>query len=385
MTLISKLDQFIKLWKSQPMPDPNLFAIFGTDEARVKDAGLALSKKLSPADDEFGLETVDGNADNSDHASKIVGLTMQALQTLPFFGGEKVVWLQGANFFGDSVTGRAQATLGAVEELLKFIEAGVPSDVKFIITASEIDKRRSFYKKVNKLAKVTFYDKADISKDGWEMQVMDVASTRAAAMGLKMAHDALERFVLMVGADTRLLQSELEKLSLYVGDREATVDDVRAIITSTHTGVIFEIGDALARRNLPLCVELIDQQLRRGESAIGLLLAAIVPRVRSMLQARDITERHRIQAGRNFKGFEASVLRLPAAETAFLPRKKDGNISCYPLFLAAQQCGKFSAAELKHALDACLEANLRLVTTSLEPHLVLHQLVTRILHRPPAA
>jgi len=62
-----------------------------------------------------------------------------------------------------------------------------------------------------------------------------------------------------------------------------------------------------------------------------------------------------------------------------LPRKKDGNLSCYPLFLAAQQCGKFSAEELKKALESCLEANLRLVTTPLEPQLVLSQLVTRIL------
>ena len=39
-------------------------------------------------------------------------------------------------------------------------------------------------------------------------------------------------------------------------------------------------------------------------------------------------------------------------------------------------------AVLKSALEACLEANARLVTTQLEPHLVLDQLVTRILSRP---
>jgi len=38
-------------------------------------------------------------------------------------------------------------------------------------------------------------------------------------------------------------------------------------------------------------------------------------------------------------------------------------------------------AELKAALEACLEANERLVTSQLEPHLVLDQLVTRILSR----
>ena len=184
-----------------------------------------------------------------------------------------------------------------------------------------------------------------------------------------------------VGADTRQLRSELEKLSLYLGDRtQATVDDVRAIAASTHTGVIFEISNALANRNLPLTLELIDRQLKNGENAVGLLLAAIVPKVRYLLQARDLIERNQIRA-RSYRDFESAIRRLPKAETAHLPRKKDANPNVYPVFLASQECRKFSAAELRDALDACLEANLRLVTTQLEPRLVLSQLVTRILSR----
>ena len=51
-------------------------------------------------------------------------------------------------------------------------------------------------------------------------------------------------------------------------------------------------------------------------------------------------------------------------------------------FFAAQASNRFSVAELKNALEACLEANERLVTTQLEPHLVLNQLVTKILAKP---
>ena len=66
---------------------PNIFCVFGTDEGRVKEAAAKLAKELTPPDgDDFGLEIVDGNADNSEHASKICGLTVEAIQTLPFFG-----------------------------------------------------------------------------------------------------------------------------------------------------------------------------------------------------------------------------------------------------------------------------------------------------------
>lgn len=364
----------------------NIHAVLGNDEGRVKEVSMALAKKLAPPDDEFGLETVSGQADNSDHASQIIGDTIQALQTLPFFGGGKVVWLQGANFFGDSVTGRSQTTLSAVEGLQALLEAGLPPDVTFILSATEIDKRRSFYKKLSKLAKVQVFDKVDISKDGWETQLTGEVGKWAREIGIEFDPEALDRFILMVGPDTRQLRTELEKLSLYLNGRtRASVDDVRAIVVSTHTGVIFEISDALAKRNLPLTLELVERQLKNGENAVGLLLAAIVPKVRYLLQARDLMERHGIRPDRNYRNFESAIRRLPASETAHLPRKKDGNPNVYPIFLAAQQCRKFRAAELRDALEACLEANLRLVTTALEPRLVLGQLVTRILSSSPSS
>ncbi|MEM9015511.1 MAG: DNA polymerase III subunit delta [Verrucomicrobiota bacterium] len=358
-----------------------IFAFFGNDEAQVKEAALKLSQKIAPKDDEFGLEIVNGGADNADHAVRIVGDTVEAIQTLPFFGGEKVVWLQGANFFGDNQTGKAESTLRAVESLGALLEEGLPPDVKFILSASEVDKRRAFYKKVNKLAEVKVFDKVDVSKSGWETEVMDWVSGRASEMGLEFEGDALDRFVSMVGAETRILDSELEKLSLYVGGRPVTGKDVTEVVAASHTGIIFEIGDAIAKRNLPRAIELIERQLRQGENAVGILLAAIVPRVRNLLHARDLMERHEIRVGRAYPAFAKALDALPANETAHLPRKKDGGVSAYPIFLAAQVSNRFHVSELRNALEACLEANERLVTTQLEPQLVLNQLVTKILAR----
>jgi len=362
-------------------PVSNIHAILGNDEGRVKETALRLSKKLSPADaGDFGLEIIAGQADNTEHAVRIVGSTIEALQTLPFFGGEKVVWLQGANFFGDTQTGKSQGTLDATEDLMAILEGGIPTDVQFILSASEIDKRRSFYKKLTKLTKVEVFDKVDISKDGWEKQVVSGVNQRARQMGLSFAPGAAEQFVLNVGADTRQLNSEMEKLSIYVGDRPATVEDVRKVVASTHIGVIWEIGDALARRNLPLTLHLIDSQVRRGENAIGLLLAAIVPKVRQLLHIGDLLERHRLPTG-NYNAFEAAINRLPESETLHFPRKKDGGISCYPHFLACKEGIRFTVPELKNALAECLRANLRLISTPLDPSIVLSQLVTRILIR----
>lgn len=367
-------------------PGGNVFAVIGTDEGRVSEVARALANKHAPPDNDFGLEIVSGQADNSDHVVQIVRDAIQAIQQLPFFGGKKVVWLQGANFFGDTVTGRSETTLNAVAGLQELLEQGVPPDVIFILSASEMDKRRTFYKKLSAVAEVEIHDLVDISKDNWQESISHTVAQWSREMGFEFEGDAIEDFVRRAGVDTRQIRNELEKLGLFLGDRKrATTADVNAIVAPTHAGVIFEISRALASRDLPLTIELIEHQLAQGEQPVGLLLAAIVPQVRGLLQARDLRERHNISANGGYRSFDSAVNRLPAHETAHLPRKKDGGINVWGLFNSSQQCGKFTAAELRDALEACLEANLRLVTTGLDPRLVLCQLAARILAKPPAA
>lgn len=196
---------------------------------------------------------------------------------------------------------------------------------------------------------------------------------------MKFEGDALERFVQRVGSDTRLIDSELGKLSLYVGDRPVTEADVNAVTSQSNRGFIFDIGEAIGRRDLAETLRLIDFQLNQGENAIGLLLAAIVPKVRRLLQVRDLIENHQISADRNYSAFQASLGRLPESATAHLPRTKEGGFHVYPHFLAAAQSRRFKFEELRDGFAACLEANHRLVQTSLDPRLVLHQLAARIL------
>jgi len=150
----------------------------------------------------------------------------------------------------------------------------------------------------------------------------------------------------------------------------------------TRAGVIFEIGDALAQRQLPRTLDLIDQQMRQGESAITILLAAIVPRVRSLLVAREFDELHGLRAGGAYTSYQAGLKRLPASATAHLPRTKEGAPNAYPIFLAAKVCHRFTLAELKAGLRACLDANLKLVTSQADPRTVLSQLVVSLLKRP---
>src|SRR5438874_7603417 len=99
-----------------------VYAIVGSDEAAVKREASELARKLTPGDaGDFGLEIIDGLADNVEGAAGAIRSTIDALQTLPFFGG-KLVWLRSANFISDDVKGRSATVIGGLEELIALLQ-----------------------------------------------------------------------------------------------------------------------------------------------------------------------------------------------------------------------------------------------------------------------
>src|SRR6266478_9999013 len=195
----------------------NIYAIVGSDEAEVKHVATELAQKLVPDDaGDFGLEVIDGVAENANQAAGRIRSTIEALETLPFFGSSKVVWLKSANFLGDTPISRAASVQSALEELSDLIENGLGSDVTFLISATGVDKRRSFYKSLVKRAELQVFDRLDSSRSGWEEEATEIVRGRAKKRKLQFDDDALDLFVLLTGGDTRQIENELDKIDIFL-------------------------------------------------------------------------------------------------------------------------------------------------------------------------
>jgi DNA polymerase-3 subunit delta len=267
-----------------------------------------------------------------------------------------------------------------LEQLAATLQQGLPDGTVFLLSASPIDKRRSFYKTLGKLGSVQVIDAVDTSKPGWEEAAASLVRDGASERGLHLSEDSAELIAMMTGGDRRQIESELEKLDLYLGTERRNVSeaDVRLLVPISHVGAVFELGNAIAARDLARALELLDRLLFHGERAIGILLASIIPTVRSLLLARDLMARHRLSRPSNPFGFGKQLERLPAEATAHLPRKKDGSVNLYTLGIAAVHAQKFTESELHAALHACLEANVKLVTSGLDEKVVLSELIVRV-------
>ena len=359
----------------------NVVAVVGSDEGAVKEAARGFAEKLTPPDaGEFGVEVIDGAADNAATATARIHETIGALQTLPFFGG-KLVWFKSANCLADSPIGRSSGVLDALESLLALLQAGLPPEIQFLFSATETDKRRTFYKGLLKVADTHVFDRLDSTKSGWEEEASGIVEQRARARGLDFSGEASELFTLLTGGDTRQIDNELEKLDLFLGTERRDVDaaTVRQMVPMSRAGVIFELGNAISRRDLDRALGLIDQLLYQGESAIGLLLVALVPTVRNLLLVKDIQQRYRLPKPASPFAFGKSLERLPEEATAHLPRKKDGTVNTFGLGFAAAEAHRFQLDQLCKGLAACLQANVQLVTGQLEPRLVLERAVIGLL------
>lgn len=369
----------------EPAKNPHIHFVTGSDEAEVRRTAQGLAAKLAPADTgEFGLEVIEAPADTVDCSIEMVERTLQSVLTLPFFGG-KLVWMKGVTFLKDTVQGRSEAVQEALEKLLATLQRGLPDGITLLISAPEPDKRRSFYKTLSSLANTTLCDKPDFGFGGTEEDLIDWVIARCRERGVRIQEEAAVVLTARVGAHSGQLDAELSKLVTSAGE-DATITEqlVRDLVPFTRAGGIFDLSDAINKRNLPLCLSTLAQLLRQGENTVGILLAAIVPTVRNLLVAKDLMERHGMRPPSQPQFFASELRRLRAEETAHLPRKKDGTVNTYGVGLAAANAARFDRDHLVDAFLACRDANRKLVGGHGSEETLLTQLIIRIVAKTPS-
>ena len=161
--------------------------VTGSDEAAVRKAAVEFAKDLSTGRRRSGLEVIDGAVDNVEAAIHALQQASQALLTLPFLGGSKLVWLKNASFLADVGAGRSESVTGALETLCQVLESGLPEGVSFLLSAPLADKRRTGYKVLAKLATTAVYDLPNVGFRGDEEAIAEWTRCARASVVCKNA------------------------------------------------------------------------------------------------------------------------------------------------------------------------------------------------------
>lgn len=335
----------------------------------------------SPGGDE---EIIDATAAHSEDALKALRRLREALQTLPFFGGSKSIWFRSCNFLGEDRVSEAQAVAEGVSDLAKELTAFPWNGVHLLVSSGKIDRRRGFYRAVEKLAAVEHFPGLSAEDRDWREKAETLAAGELRALGRRPEGEALAALIEQTGPNARQLAAEAQKLAAYVGDRlTITVADVDAIVTRGRHARAFALADALGERNLARALRHLDEELwsmqsDRKKSEIGLLYA-LIGKVRAMLLAKEMLREGMIRLSPAYPAFAAQLKNLPSDRFPSDRRYNPADINAYVLFRAAQHASNYSREELVQAMDEMLRCNRQLVGGSQDGGFVLQLALTRIL------
>src|SRR5271155_391061 len=129
---------------------PALALICGDDEFAVKQRAKQLYLIWSGELGGMDHEIIEASVSNSGDALTAIGKLREALNTLPFFGSGKVVWLRDCNFLGDERAASTQAVTKTLAELAEELKNFKWQNVRLLISAGKVDKRKTFFKTLDK-------------------------------------------------------------------------------------------------------------------------------------------------------------------------------------------------------------------------------------------
>ena len=364
--------------------------VCGDDDFAVKQRAKEIYLKWSEELGGMDHEIIDASVSNSGEALKALARLREALQTLPFFGGGKAVWLQNCNFLGDERAASAAAVTETLAEVAQELKEFSWGSVRLLISAGKVDKRKVFYKTVDKLGAVESFAGWSVDDRGWADQAETEARRALRERKKEISDEALAELVSNVGPNARQLQNEVEKLALFTANRaEIEVADVAAVCTRNKSARAFALGDALGDRDLPRLLRTLDEELwelnfDKQKSEIGLLYG-LISKVRAMILLKEMLREGWVKAEGDYNRFKAQLERVPAER---LPEDKRYNplaLNAYVLFKALPQVRLYSTAELVRAMELLLQCNQRLISSSLDERLVMQQALMEIVGPPKAS
>lgn len=191
-------------------------------------------------------------------------------ETMPFMAEKRLIVIENSGFFKNKC-----------DELADYFE-DPPDSTCFVFVEAEVDKRSRLYKRVKERGRIA------------ELNAQDEKSLVRWIVGSlnrenkKITQSAAALFLTKTGADMENIQKELEKLICYVGERDSiNIEDVEAICTTVITNNIFEMIDAIAKKQQKKALELYYDLLTLKEPPMRILFL-ITRQFNLLLQVKDL-------------------------------------------------------------------------------------------------
>lgn len=272
-----------------------------------------------------------------------------------------------------------------MEEL---ISSSMPEGTALIFTAPGADRRKKIFKALEKRGRVIEcavreqkYG-AGMERSFFDSRVKDALSLAHKEIDPK----ALEKMYSRSGKEVRRLQSELDKLIGYVGERpKITSADVDEIFSDFHSPVFFDLINAVRGRDLSKSLRSLHENLQNVSHPLQ-ILGAIASDFRKLILARELlftVFRRHWKPRMTYDPFVQALNTIRAENPHLKGKGKFDLLSMkeYPLYFLLRDAQKFPMDRLIEIMEAILEADIMMKSSRVatrSPASILEDLVMKI-------
>ncbi|MBZ0168642.1 DNA polymerase III, delta subunit [Candidatus Methylomirabilis lanthanidiphila] len=251
------------------------------------------------------------------------GSILGSARTLPFLASRRVVLVRGIE----------ELSREQQEELLAYLNDPCPTSC-LVLTARRLDLRTRLAAALQKKGVLLRFDRLETDS------LKESLTAAARERGVRLRSEAVSLLIALVGDDFRQLIYNVEKLALFVGEREEIgAKDVEALVGETRVRSIFQLTDAVSSKSLDVALRCLTSLLESGEEPLA-VIGMLGRQIRLLVRAKALREQS-IPVSRM-----THELNLPPRVTAAL----------------AEQSASRSWRELSGALQSLSETDLAIKT-----------------------
>jgi DNA polymerase-3 subunit delta len=253
------------------------------ERRRIKDALLAI--------------VPEGSFTQHDLAELTLSEIVDDARALSLFASERLIWIVNAELAlprgraaasetEDDDGGASTAGAGDSAPLAAYLKNPTPG-VSLVFEASRFEFEGDDKRKQDRVRKLysSIPDIVELHKYSVQ-EARSEAESLIRKAGFRMDPAALDFLIEALGAEIARVAVEIEKLSLFAGDRVIGVEDITALVPDARATTIFALVNALGRRDRSNSLAILDTLTRDGEY-LPLALAFLSTQFRMALTARE--------------------------------------------------------------------------------------------------
>jgi len=264
-------------------PSPLFYVFYGTDEFSRSETLNTFKKRLGPPD------TVDLNTTVLDKANTSLAELRHACDAIPFLAEKRLVIVKNLLTRLTPKEGRklTQSQIAYRRALCEYLPT-LPETTRLVfIDEGDLPARHPVVKLAREHERgylKRFDPPTDDALPGW-------IHKRVRKYGGEIDEKAAHNLGTLVHRDLRLLDQEIYKLVTYTkGERPITPEDVATLVPYAKEVVIWDMVDAMGRRDRKAASQLLHQLLDADQHPLY-LQSMIIRQFRLLIQVKDLESR----------------------------------------------------------------------------------------------